>query len=160
MAILIEDKKMKTVNDFLIKTNHVYSTQYDGFDNKECPATEVYVAEYNEKIGGFSWNDAERHMIYGKHLVQKHAILKKLGYINQENKSLNIKDFGIALFGEKFEANNIQKIIVDENGKEFARQTIQSWIDRESKLPDSVISQLKKEVKKRKNDIEILIDSY
>lgn len=73
---------------------------------------------------------------------------------------MKIHEFGIALFGEHYSANQFAKILVNKNGEPVDRKTIQNWINRDQELQDWVVEQLKNSVNDRKNIIENLIKTY
>jgi len=73
---------------------------------------------------------------------------------------MKIHEFGIALFGEHYSANQFAKILVNKNGEPVDRKTIQNWINRDQELQDWVIEQLKSQVKQRQEIINCLINSY
>lgn len=73
---------------------------------------------------------------------------------------MKIHEFGVALFGEYYSANQFAKILVNRNGELVDRKTVQNWIYRETDLPEDIILQLKNAVNNRKKIIENLINSY
>lgn len=73
---------------------------------------------------------------------------------------MKIHEFGIALFGEYYSANQFAKILVNKNGEPVDRKTIQNWINRDQELQDWVVEQLKSSVNDRKKIIENLIKTY
>ncbi|MCX0328908.1 hypothetical protein ABLB95_15400 (plasmid) [Acinetobacter radioresistens] len=70
---------------------------------------------------------------------------------------MKIHEFGIALFGEHYSANQFAKILVNKNGEPVDRKTIQNWINRDQDLNDWVIKELKKEVIKREAILKTLL---
>lgn len=62
---------------------------------------------------------------------------------------MKIHEFGLALFGEHYSANQFAKILINKDGSNVDRKTIQNWINRDQDLNDWVIVQLKEEVLKR-----------
>ena len=62
---------------------------------------------------------------------------------------MKIHEFGLALFGEHYSANQFAKILINKDGSNVDRKTIQNWINRDQELGDWVVEQLKTELVKR-----------
>lgn len=73
---------------------------------------------------------------------------------------MKLREFGIALFGEHYSANQFAKILVNKDGSPIDRKSVQNWINRDQDLNEDIVNQLKSEVKKRSEIIQKLIDNY
>lgn len=72
---------------------------------------------------------------------------------------MKIHEFGNALFGEHYSANQFAKILINSEGDPISRKTVQAWIDRGTVLPNDIVIQLKKELINRENLIKNLLNS-
>lgn len=70
---------------------------------------------------------------------------------------MKIHEFGLALFGEHYSANQFAKILINKDGSNVERKTIQNWINRNQDLNDWAINQLKEELVKRDNILKNLL---
>ncbi|EOA4417033.1 hypothetical protein ACH2GS_001512 [Acinetobacter baumannii] len=72
---------------------------------------------------------------------------------------MKIHEFGLALFGEHYSANQFAKILINKDGSNVDRKTIQNWINRDQDLGDWVVEQLKTELVKREDILNKLLTS-
>ncbi len=72
---------------------------------------------------------------------------------------MKIHEFGLALFGEHYSANQFAKILINKDGSNVDRKTIQNWINRDQDLADWVVEQLKTELVKREDILNKLLTS-
>lgn len=72
---------------------------------------------------------------------------------------MKIHEFGLALFGEHYSANQFAKILINKDGSNVDRKTIQNWINRDQELGDWVVEQLKTELVKREDILNKLLTS-
>ncbi|MDG9794269.1 hypothetical protein [Acinetobacter baumannii] len=72
---------------------------------------------------------------------------------------MKINEFGLALFGEHYSANQFAKILINKDGSNVDRKTIQNWINRDQELGDWVVEQLKTELVKREDILNKLLTS-
>lgn len=72
---------------------------------------------------------------------------------------MKIHQFGLALFGEHYSANQFAKILINKDGSNVDRKTIQNWINRDQELGDWVVEQLKTELVKREDILNKLLTS-
>ncbi|MES5709353.1 hypothetical protein U2E90_03995 [Acinetobacter baumannii] len=72
---------------------------------------------------------------------------------------MKIHEFGLALFGERYSANQFAKILINKDGSNVDRKTIQNWINRDQELGDWVVEQLKTELVKREDILNKLLTS-
>lgn len=72
---------------------------------------------------------------------------------------MKIHEFGLALFGEHYSANQFAKILINKDGSNIDRKTIQNWINRDQELGDWVVEQLKTELVKREDILNKLLTS-
>ncbi|MFY5812802.1 hypothetical protein [Acinetobacter baumannii] len=72
---------------------------------------------------------------------------------------MKIHEFGLALFGEHYSANQFAKILINKDGSNVDRKTIQNWINRDQELGDWVVEQLKTELVKREDILDKLLTS-
>ncbi len=72
---------------------------------------------------------------------------------------MKIHEFGLALFGEHYSANQFAKILINKDGSNVDRKTIQNWINRDQDLGDWVVEQLKIELVKREDILNKLLTS-
>ena len=70
---------------------------------------------------------------------------------------MKIHEFGLALFGEHYSANQFAKILINKDDSNVDRKTIQNWINRNQDLNDWAINQLKEELVKRDNILKNLL---
>lgn len=73
---------------------------------------------------------------------------------------MKIHEFGLALFGEHYSANQFAKILVNKDGTPIDRKSVQNWINRKQDLNEDIVNQLKSEVEKRSKIIQNLINNY
>lgn len=72
---------------------------------------------------------------------------------------MKIHEFGLALFGEHYSANQFAKVLFNKDGSNVDRKTIQNWINRDQDLGDWVVEQLKTELVKREDILNKLLTS-
>lgn len=72
---------------------------------------------------------------------------------------MKIHEFGLALFGEHYSANQFAKILINKDGSNVDRKTIQNWINRDQDLGEWVVEQLKIELVKREDILNKLLTS-
>lgn len=72
---------------------------------------------------------------------------------------MKIHEFGLALFGEHYSANQFAKLLINKDGSNVDRKTIQNWINRDQDLGDWVVEQLKNELVKREDILNKLLIS-
>lgn len=70
---------------------------------------------------------------------------------------MKIHEFGLALFGEHYSANQFAKILINKDGSNVDRKTIQNWINRDQDLGEWVVEQLKAELVKREDILKTLL---
>lgn len=70
---------------------------------------------------------------------------------------MKIHEFGLALFGEHYSANQFAKILINKDGSNVDRKTIQNWINRDQDLGSWVVEQLKAELVKREDILKTLL---
>lgn len=71
---------------------------------------------------------------------------------------MKLHEFGLALFGEHYSANQFAKILINKDGSNVDRKTIQNWINRDQDLSDWVVDQLKVEVTTRDTILKNLLE--
>ncbi|UJQ43483.1 hypothetical protein [Acinetobacter phage vB_AbM_WUPSU] len=70
---------------------------------------------------------------------------------------MKIHEFGLALFGEHYSANQFAKILINKDGSNVDRKTIQNWINRDQDLGEWVVEQLKAELVNREDALRTLL---